>query len=101
MPASSWRIQVIPTFDFCDYWLTGRMRVCCATRESNNRWLSAPLDSAGFAQLVMLSRHYLVLFKGCHAQPVNSNFMMCTVISLGIVSRLTSRAVHRIMLPCF
>uniref|UniRef100_A0A6N2MGB3 Uncharacterized protein n=1 Tax=Salix viminalis TaxID=40686 RepID=A0A6N2MGB3_SALVM len=40
----------------------------------NNGWLSAPLNSPGFAQLVMFSRHNLV----CHEQLVNSSLMMCT-----------------------
>lgn len=45
----------------------------------------------------MLSRHYSVLFKGCHEQLVNSNPIICIVVSLGIVTiPLTCREVNRI-----
>ncbi|KAI5598030.1 hypothetical protein POPTR_002G112400v4 [Populus trichocarpa] len=100
MPASSWRIQVIPTFNFCDYWLAGRMRVCCATREQQSMAISS-LEFSWLCPTRYVISPLSCVVQRCHAQPVNSNLMMCTVISLGIGSRLTSRAVHRIMLPCF
>lgn len=99
MPASSWRIQVIPTFNFCDYLLAGRQAGCLSAAQQ-----SMAISSLGFSRLG--STRYVIsplscVVQRCHAQLVNSNLVMCRVIYLGIVSRLTSRAVHRTVLPCF
>ncbi|KAJ6954769.1 hypothetical protein NC652_006270 [Populus alba x Populus x berolinensis] len=65
---------------------------------------SMAISSLGFSWLC--STRYVIsplscVVQRCHAQLVKSNLVMCRVISLGIVSRLTSRAVHRTVLPCF